>query len=317
MSDTHLLETVHLSEWSSLALSSPDRRVRAIVVPDLAMLTWSLTLDGEEYLGQPNSVDAFAANWATTGIPLLHPWANRLGGTTLAGVDHPTIETSPIVPRDDNGLPIHGINLANAGWKVTDRGANAHAAWLEATLPFGDADRLAIFPFAHTLAVRVALAHRTLTIATRLAATGGVAVPVSFGWHPYLCVPGVPRNTWEVSLPVARRAALDWLMLPTGRTEEVAIPPEALGDATYDDLFPELSAAPAVFSVAGGGRAVHVTFGDGYPLAQIYAPRDRDFIAFEPMTAPTNALVTEDGLRWVAPGERFDATFHVELADAY
>ena len=41
-----------------------------------------------------------------------------------------------------------------------------------------------------------------------------------------------------------------------------------------------------------GGRQIEVSFGQGFPYAQVYAPDDDDVIAFEPMTAPTNALVS-------------------------
>ena len=67
----------------------------------------------------------------------------------------------------------------------------------------------------------------------------------------------------------------------------MAIEPGPLGDEEYDDLFPEL-AEPAVFAVEGGGRRIEVAFEEGYPVAQVYAPPDQDFICFEPMAAPTS-----------------------------
>ena len=42
-------------------------------------------------------------------------------------------------------------------------------------------------------------------------------------------------------------------------------------------------------------------FDSGYQMAQVYAPAAHDVIAFEPMTAPTNSVVSGDGLRHVAP----------------
>ena len=54
----------------------------------------------------------------------------------------------------------------------------------------------------------------------------------------------------------------------------------------------------------------------GYRYAQVFAPSDDDVIAFEPMTAPTNALV--DGgaeLPVLAPGESYQAGFAITLAD--
>ena len=39
--------------------------------------------------------------------------------------------------------------------------------------------------------------------------TAAVSVPIAFGYHPYLTVPGTPRAEWTVELPVDRRLVLD------------------------------------------------------------------------------------------------------------
>ena len=86
-----------------------------------------------------------------------------------------------------------------------------------------------------------------------------------------------------------------------------------LGSRTFDDGYvaPENSAP---FVLTGGGRRISLWFESGYPYAQVFAPPDDDVIAFEPMTAPTNALVTGGPeLRLLAPGERYDATFAIEV----
>ena len=298
------------------ALESPDGRCTATLVPDLAMLCWSLILDGEEYLGQPNSLAAFAEDWATTGIPLLHPWANRLGGDRLLGAAEPTIAThSRLVPTDEHGLAIHGLNLADAGWMVEEVSADQRRARIGARMSFTDPERLAIFPFAHDLTVTMMLSGHNLQIATSVTNRATGPMPVSFGWHPYFRLPEVRRRDWQVSLPVTRQAELDELMLPTGRDRAFTVPTGALGDQTYDDLFPELS-EPRVFTLSGAGRQVRVTFENGYPLGQVYAPDTADVIAFEPMTAPTNALITGAALRWIAPLETFNANFSVTVKNA-
>ena len=89
-------------------------------------------------------------------------------------------------------------------------------------------------------------------------------------------------------------------------------PPEPLGDRSNDDLVPKL-ASPAVFALEGGDRRIEVEFLEGYPLAQVYAPPGQELICFEPMTAPTNALVAGDGLRWAPAGEGFRATFRIRV----
>jgi aldose 1-epimerase len=300
---------VELAERPAYVLEGDDG-FRATVVPDLGMLCWSLQHDGVELLGQPHGLQAFARHWATTAIPLLHPWANRLAGHRIVGTDLPTVDpASPLVPHDANGLPIHGLNLADAGWVVSTR-CGGGSAGVTARLRFEAAELLAAFPFPHEIEVCATVTGRTLSVSTEVAATSEQAVPVSFGWHPYFHLAGVPRGEWRVSLPVRRRALLDEWMIPTGNDVAVESFDGALGSRVFDDLFTELEPDP-VFALTGGGRRIEVAMGPGYPMAQVYAPIERDVVAFEPMTAPGNALVSGNGLRWTGPGERFRASFAV------
>jgi galactose mutarotase-like enzyme len=43
----------------------------------------------------------------------------------------------------------------------------------------------------------------------------------------------------------------------------------------------------------------------------VYAPPGKEFICFEPMTGPTDALNSGQGLRVLEPGERHRARFTV------
>ncbi len=56
-------------------------------------------------------------------------------------------------------------------------------------------------------------------------------------------------------------------------------------------------------------------FLEGYPCAQVFAPRPGEFICFEPMTAPANALRSGTGLRVLAPGEDYRTRFAVRVRD--
>ena len=47
--------------------------------------------------------------------------------------------------------------------------------------------------------------------------------------------------------------------------------------------------------------------------AQVFSPAGADFVCFEPMTAPANALVSGDGLRLVAPGREAMAGFAISV----
>jgi galactose mutarotase-like enzyme len=104
-------------------------------------------------------------------------------------------------------------------------------------------------------------------------------------------------------------------MLPTGERFVTEVHAGALGARTFDDAYvaPEGSAP---FALSGGGRRIELALVEGYPYAQVFAPADDDVIAFEPMTAPANALVAGGpALRLVAPGDSFRATFSITLSD--
>ena len=137
-------------------------------------------------------------------------------------------------------------------------------------------------------------------------------MPVSFGFHPYLRLPGADRAGWQVTLPVRRHLLLDDRGVPTGESEDRPAAEFELGDRHFDDGFDRLPAG-AVFSVSGGGRTLTVTFERGYPVGQVFAPAGSSYICFEPMTAPTNALRTGAGLQRVIPGQDFTAVFSIAV----
>jgi aldose 1-epimerase len=255
------------------------------------MVGCSLRHRGEELLG-------------AGGIPILHPWANRLDawGYEVAGRRVRLDRDSPLIAADDNGLPIHGTLMGSRLWEVD--GATAR-------LDYGAHDELlAAFPFPHRIEMALALRGHTLEVRTTVVATGGEPVPLAFGFHPYFRLPGVPRERWELVLPERDELVLDRDQLPTGSSVRRAAERAPLGARTFDHLFGPRDTR-ARFAIAGGGRRITVEMGPGYPYAQLFAPPDEDVVCFEPMTAPVNALASGHGLRFAAP--RATATFRVSV----
>lgn len=300
-----------------LTLSAPDQDLHASFAPGLGMIGASLRHRGEELLASCDGLAAYAERGSTMGIPFLHPWANRLAAREgrILGREIRLPEGTTLVRTDEHGRPIHGLLAASPLWEVTSRGADDERAWLEATLDFGAGeDLVALFPFPHRVDLAVELRRDTLRIRTRVTATGGDDVPVSFGFHPYLTLPSVLREQWEIRLPVERHVVLDDRQLPTGETEPVAPVRGPLGDGTFDDGYDRLTAPPA-FSLAAGARRITLTFEGGYPVAQVFAPPGSPFICFEPMTALTNALFA-GGFPVATPSQPYEAVFSIAVTAA-
>ena len=313
---THSIADTTTDGFPTVALACADAQVAATFAPTAGMVACSLRHRDRELLGQRGGLAKYAASGSTMGIPLLHPWANRLSGYTYSvGGRTVTIDpTTPRLHRDAGGLPMHGLLLGYPNWRVLGRSADEGGARLAALLDFAaDPQLLAAFPFPHTLLLEVELRRSRLALTTTVRATGDVAVPIGFGFHPYLQLPDVPREQWHVELPVGHRLLLDSRGLPTGEREAIAIEPGHLENRVFDDLFTDLP-CPARFVLAGAGRHLTLSFEEGYPFAQIYAPDSDAVVCFEPMTAPTNALVSNGpDLRLVAPGDEYRATFTLAI----
>lgn len=226
------------------------------------MVCASLTVGGQELLGLRDGLDAYVERGKTMGIPLLHPWANRLFGWRYGEVE--LEEDAPGVRDDGEGHPIHGLVHGTAHFEVVAHDETS----LRARLDFGaHPEWLRSFPFPHVLEVAVHLRPDGMTHRTTLRNTGVAPVPVSFGWHPYFVTP----ERWEpVDEPSQERT----------------------------------------FTV---GR-VTVELLDGYDVAHRFVPPAGDVVAFEPMTAPIDALRTGVGLRHVPPGGSFTAAFRIRVA---
>jgi aldose 1-epimerase len=299
----------------ALTLESPDADLEAAFVPNAGMVGCSLRHRGEELLGQRGGLARYVAERSTMGIPLLHPWANRLGSRRfeVLGREVNLDLAEPPPSADPNGLPIHGLLSAARGWQVTRSAASDDGGTIAARFDFAAHEGLLrAFPFPHEIGLEATLTGSTLRISTSVAATGDAAVPVAFGFHPYFQLPGEDRAEWEVELPVTERLLLDERMLPTGERAPTSIASAPLGSRTFDDAYTSPPAGER-FVVAGGGRRIEVDFESGYPIAQIYAPADDGVIAIEPMTAPTNALVTGDGLAIAEPDSPYSAAFSVRV----
>jgi aldose 1-epimerase len=175
---------------------------------------------------------------------------------------------------------------------------------LDTTLP-----RIAdSFPFNHELELEASARDATLVITTTVRPTGGAPVPVSFGFHPYFRLPSSPRHTWQLRLPAREHVELDAQQLPTGNVTAEPDETAPIGHRSLDNHY--ALGDDRRFELANDKRSVTVSFDDGFPYGQVYAPPRTQFACIEPMTATVNALGTSSA-PLVAPGSTFRAAWQV------
>ncbi|MCU0283809.1 MAG: aldose 1-epimerase [Candidatus Nanopelagicales bacterium] len=308
-----------LPEYEAVTLVSPAN-VTATFVPGVGMVCSSMTHDGEEMLGQRYGLAGYLETGRTFGVPILAPWANRLGRMAYAVVHEGggvrRIDVNPNTPHlrfDAFGQPIHGLLRGSPDWQVVEAEAGPMEATITATLDF-DQRRIdfAAFPFEHRIDFKATLRATSLTFSTEIHAIGQDEVPIAFGWHPYLTIPGLARSEWEVYFPFTKRCPLGPTLLPEGTREDVEPIIGKLGDRRLDDLFADVANGTTAF-IRGNGRRMSIRFDTGYDWAILYGPPHRDHICVEPMTAASDPFSGQDPMEVVPRGKSFRAAFTISV----
>ena len=172
-------------------------------------------------------------------------------------------------------------------------------------------EKLRAFPFPHTVSVDARVhADRGLTISTEVRPTSERAVPICFGWHPYLRLPHAPRREWTLRRPACEHIEVDGRVIPTGVRTPQPAQDAPIGARTFDDHY-ELG-RDRTFAISARGRTLTLDFDDDYGYAQLWVPARRQHVSIEPMTAEIDALGRALA-PVVEPGGCFHASFTIAI----
>lgn len=306
-----------------VSLADDTRGMEVLIAPSLGMNSYSFKIHGREVFWAPFTSPANTQGASMYGNPLLWPWANRIDGMsyTFEGRKyHLNPDLGNVRPGPAN-TPIHGLFVREKRWRVGAASATATAASVTASFDYYAYPELAAqFPFAHTIEMTYRLRDGALEIETTIRNRSAAAMPVSLGYHPYFKMADIPRDQWTVDLPAATRYQLTDRLVPNGTTEPNPYPARiALKDTLLDDVFGGLKRDPdgyARITVRAGEQSLVIEYGPGYEVAVVYAPKGRDFLCVEPMTAITNAFNAAaagwyKGLPTIAAGQTWSATYRI------
>jgi aldose 1-epimerase len=249
------------------------------------------------------------------GIVLV-PWPNRIrdGIWRHEGVDRRLAITEPA-----RNNAIHGL-LRYTEYKPIAR--ERDSVTLSATVypQLG-------YPFLLGTAVHYELVADGLQVTHYVENLGAEAAPVAIGTHPYLKIGGVPTEGLTLRLDAASHIEVDDRLLPTGEvpvegTEWDFREGRRVGDVELDDAFGELASEDGQVLhtlTAPDGRSVSIRADDDFEYVQVFTTREFPgeegdvAIAVEPMTAPAEAFNSGRGLRWLDPGEEWQATWGIRF----
>lgn len=270
---------------------------------------------------------------AASGIVLV-PWPNRIrdGVWTQHGTTRSLAISEPAKNNAAHGLlrfaayqPAHATAdaAAHAAAAAAAAAADPASLTLEATV-FPQTG----YPFHLHTRVTYALTDAGIRVTHDIHNVGGDSAPVAVGAHPYVTLGDVDTADLVLSSPAATRFDVDDRMLPLA---EVAVDAESdlrqgrrVGDLTLDTGFATLArdddGRVRHSLTAPDGRCATLWAGPGFDYVQLFVtdrfPGLPLAVAIEPMTAPADAFNSGQGLKWLAPGERWLLEWGIELTDA-
>ncbi|MCB1190774.1 MAG: aldose 1-epimerase [Leptospiraceae bacterium] len=300
--------------------------IKAKIALNLGNTLYELSVNQENILYFPASLHEYSSSKSLHGNPFLYPWANRLEGDYFYFQNKLyDFQKNPLIFRDKNGFPLHGLLLKSPYWKTSKLyHSNSEGAIHVASLDFAvHPELMEVFPFKHTIEMIHTLKDGKITIQVVVKNTGTTDMPVSFGFHPYFSISSSERKDSFVTLPVQTEWELNSNLLPTGKQKGFWNKGNKfrLGDLFLDFCygdFWEQEDGYSHFLIETKNRVVEINFGGSYKTAVVFAPLEKPFVCIEPMTSPTNGINLYHKGLWkrlpiIKPGEFFQAEFSIKI----
>ena len=289
---------------------------------------------GEVDLLEPPRLDA--QNPSAAG-GLLIPFANRLRGTAIeegAAIEVAILGRRVRIPTnwgnpDAERLAIHGFIFASPFESVTTESDNVRAElnagnfegrWLSST----------------KISTHMALRQRTFALTVTATNVGEDPLPTGIGWHPNFRYPSGRREQVILGIPSGKRTLVNSYQdcFPTGELVPIAgtdydfsqSEGSPLGTRFLDDCFTSLrrdkqgAATSVLTDPAARFRLLVKSISPEISAVQVYAPKDRPFVAIEPqfnLADPFSSVWRNQhtGMVVLAPGQSVNYQVELELQE--
>jgi aldose 1-epimerase len=276
-------------------LTDTAHSVEVSIVPSIGNRGYEMKVGGENILHFPAAdIGEFQQRPMLSGIPFLAPWADLLSEPGF-WADGKHFAFNMELGNVRGKMPSHGLLVNASQWRVTEVAADAHSAHVTSRLEFWRyPDLMAQWPFAHEYEMTYSLADGALEVRTAVTNLSDEPMPMVLGFHPYLRIPGIPREEWTVHSPARIHVIPGEHNIPTGEMRPLDIPnPLPLRGVKLDDGFTDLARGPdgrANFSIEAGGKKVEIIFGPKFTVATMWIPEGREFLCIEPLATIINGV---------------------------
>ncbi|MCH9816951.1 MAG: aldose 1-epimerase [Actinomycetia bacterium] len=266
-----------------------------------------------------------------SGMPVLFPFPNRIAGANFDW-DGDTYEIPVTHPGDTNA--IHGL-VCRAAWTDWERTISEDAVTGRFRLSSDASDGVLHWPGDLELRLTYTITDDALTISSEVVNPEEKPVPFGMGFHPYFAPLGAGTGPEAVAAcHVQCDATAYWVLedsIPTGEKRPVAGKRDlrrnpSVGDRELDDILTDLPAFVGGRSglmpratLTGGAVTLSLNCDESWRDVVVFTPPNRESIAIEPYTCPTDAVhLTEQGenVGWqvLGPGGSWVGTVQLRVS---
>ncbi|MBL4604480.1 MAG: aldose 1-epimerase [Flavobacteriaceae bacterium] len=176
------------------------------------------------------------------------------------------------------------------------------------TLGYKETERTNGFPYLYSIFLTYTIEKKGLSIKVDINNTDSKTFPFCIGWHPYFNSSNLSKS--YIKLNTDKKLAINKNKIPTEIQETYFNQEEEIGEKSFDDCF-ILKDNIVCFVTPEYSIELESTLKENY--LQLFTPDQKNCIAIEPMSAPSNSFNNKIGLQFLKADENFNLTWKLKF----
>ncbi len=200
---------------------------------------------------------------------------------------------------------MHGLVYNKAFQIIKEEVTEKHA---RITLEHSEKERVKGFPFLYAIQIRYTLTSTNLNIEVFIKNTDNQPFPFSVGWHPYFYSTDLFHSF--LTMKSQQKFSFDDKMIPV-EIKHIKLERDLqIKDRKFDDCY-ILANNYVCFKTPN--YAIKLSSSSDKNFVQVFTPKERDLIAIEPITAPSNSFNNKLGIQVLYPDNVYHVSWRVTL----
>ncbi len=278
------------NQYITYILSDESALSRLEVVPERGGMIARWSIEGQDvfYLDE----ERFANPELTVrgGVPILFPICGDLPDNVY------------VYDNKAYHLKQHGL-ARNFPWEVIEQSTDSSCK-LTLSLKSNE-ETLKMYPFEFELRLMYELTGKTLKIYQEYINKSDKVMPFSFGLHPYFFIKD--KEQMVLDIPASSYQVKD--------TKEI-IPFDGNFDFNEEEIdvaLKSLKRPSASIQDRARGLKVSLKWSDEYSTMVFWTLKGKEYVCFEPWSAPRNAISTGENLTELEPGASCEAVLEIDV----